>query len=1061
MPANFQLSEEELRDIERQAEARRIAANEFETRSSLIARGPDGQMVSSAPENGRGPDANVQNARGRESHIQRLAAERDKQMEMHSHAVERARVKHEQDIARDRQRHIEQNRRVLERDIDRVAGLARLEHSAEFHREAERFERESQRELHRYSRDGGLEYSPEYIANRERYLASVDAERQRLQSRDHAVTERDREALARGGLEDHERKRIFQADQSRDTAIDRLTREADRAREADTNAAERLAAIDARERSEPVVDMKFADQANRLDLQLQFEVAERQYHLQDRLAWMAGRDSEYREQHEAKAHQAYNDRLAVQQRCAEYDRDVGNQFAHNAAYRSATYGAELQQRVQEENRLVAEKSAELAREAQREREEFLNRPSALDLWAKDLEARDRANQKQEPDRVERLKQRDERAGSLEDRRNEREMRSEVKPPEPKELKGYSHKVERDHVAYSREAEPDKSSFKDYGKRISVQSRDDESRRAALQLASERFSGFRIKGSEEFVRESAKHAFEMGLADRVRNPELKDYFKELAAQKQEREQQVQAQAKAQEHAQAKAQQQQSQQKGLDKTAAPEKTAEPVKAAQPELAKAAPEKEATPEPAKTAEPVKDSTPSKDAETVKAAEPTKSVDPERQASQPMMENPTLGATPLRAQPGPDKSAPDRTQGQTGEQTRTAPVHDWRDMTQTDHQRQHEANEAKLRSDLYQANKQPLAQDQGQKASVQPERQQDEPKAAPTPTTEQSKETSEAPSRDADVKFSPDKAQAGPQRDQAKASEPEKAAEPTKQPEPAKARDAKPVQEGPNVEPVAEKGNDQAPVKQAEFDVAPARDQAEPAREPVADVEHVQVQPEPAREAEPAHPQAKSFDWGPDASDPIDREVARMRAEREAKAAQQPTQDVEPVAGQAQPEKAAELVKSTDAGPSQDAPAPAEPVRDAAPVHAQEAKQQAASVEPERAAEHINDQDRAQHEPASEKAIEPEKIQAEPTQEAPAPEVAQEHHAKEAPTQEQAEPERTAEPDAQAQQQASTPEPQRDQEEDQWASFADGLQSSNDAGRDSGQDRQYEQEQDQGPTR
>ncbi|MFG6488254.1 LPD7 domain-containing protein [Roseateles sp. BYS78W] len=814
MLANRQLTDEEIRALRRAEETRRIANQEFEDRSALVRRGNDGQLISTAPED----------ARGRERHIQRLEKERDTQRALHEHAIERSRVQHAQAVARDRERHVERNRQVLERDLGRVAGLSRLEHSADFHREVERFERDTGRELDRYSRECGDSYSHDYLESRERYLRAVDDEKNRLLARDYAANEEDKVRLADRTIDDSERKRIFQAKQSRETAIDRLKNEAERAREADKLAADRLAAISVKERSEPVVDRKFLDQATRLDIQLRFEQADRTYHLQEKQAWLASRTSQYREQHEARAYQAFNDRLAEQQRLVEFDRDLNSQWRDTALEREQQYGDELKRRRSEENRLVSERSVQLQREAERHREAERNRPSALDLWGQELEAKERARSRNVADRqTGQQPEKDKRAGR-EDRRVAREPeRGDVrhperlaKPPEPKPIQDYVHKLERDRVVYSKASEPEKQAFADYGRRIAVLDRHDElNRRAALTLASERFTGtISIRGSEDYKRSMAETAHQMGMQDRI--PGLRDYFKQLDTQKQERERAA-AQARDKSAGQAKQPEKaQGREPSRDEARAPEQ-----RPSEPD--RKAPEKTAAPEKA----------------------------------------------PARADQAPERAVaaePVRQNG-TQEPARAKPAKDWRALSHSDHLQQHVQNEAQLQRDV--ANAQQLAHE------PRPVRE-DEPKVAPVAAREPERASEELQASLAAASTVP-----APEQTQSRDGDQQRDAAQVVQPAvslPEQSREEAPVQ------PVAAtpaRITEQEPswgysdgdkARQAEPEAAQA---AEPPAGLIKQADGQERTTEPVAAVVPSREAEKPYDWGPGARDSSDAELDKLARE------------------------------------------------------------------------------------------------------------------------------------------------------------------------------------------
>jgi hypothetical protein len=199
---------------------------------------------------------------------------------------------------------------------------------------------------------------------------------------------------------------------------------------------------------------------------------------------------------------------------------------------------------------VAEKHLELQREAER------SRPSMLELWAQDLEAKESAkgaDGEREQSQVKRAgkevaqAQKEQRYPQREQQRQRPEVpqrqqesareseKACEKAPEPKPIQDYVHRVERDRVVYCKALEPDKQAFAHYEGRIAMlDSKDEQNRRAALALAGERFKGpISIRGSDEYKRSMAETAVQMGMQDRIKNPELKDYIKELDTRKQER------------------------------------------------------------------------------------------------------------------------------------------------------------------------------------------------------------------------------------------------------------------------------------------------------------------------------------------------------------------------------------------------------------------------------------------------------------------------------------------------------------------------------------------------
>lgn len=72
-------------------------------------------------------------------------------------------------------------------------------------------------------------------------------------------------------------------------------------------------------------------------------------------------------------------------------------------------------------------------------------------------------------------------------------------------------------------------FVDFGRRIScLRSEDASAIRAVVQLSAEKWGqkGFTVKGSDQFKHAMAREAFRLGLADRIKNPELQPLLQEL-------------------------------------------------------------------------------------------------------------------------------------------------------------------------------------------------------------------------------------------------------------------------------------------------------------------------------------------------------------------------------------------------------------------------------------------------------------------------------------------------------------------------------------------------------
>jgi hypothetical protein len=523
--------------------ARRLASNEFEERSQAVARGADGRLRSTAPES----------AKGRDQHIAKLDSDRKHHYVQHASAVERANARHVQNIERERERHLDRNLQSLERDAERIASLGRLEHSAEFRREVDRFEGDTRRELERYRADRSESYSDLYRADRDRYLTALDLERHRLTARDVAIAQRDKEFITqtkdavashqmladeRSGSrrltfqerrdateavknlltnykgeplygEEHneafkERTRqIFRDQQFRDGSLAKLTNEAERVRDIGRQADHRLDQLQLKRATAPDVESKHLDIAERLDIQLRFERADVLYHRYEKSSYLSPTGSVARVEFAKQMEMADQLRLVEQKKLAEYDRTVGNVWERTADERSNTFGLELARRREADIARQNERLAELrAAELERNGPE---RVSALETWANHQ-------------------------GKTEDR-----DASAAKLPEPRDLDGYTNKVERDHVRYSRQAEPEKVVMRDYGHRIAMEGGDRDARKAALKMASERGDGtIMLRGTPQYQMEMAFAAHEMGLADHVTNPGLKKYFDKMDELKVERE-----------------------------------------------------------------------------------------------------------------------------------------------------------------------------------------------------------------------------------------------------------------------------------------------------------------------------------------------------------------------------------------------------------------------------------------------------------------------------------------------------------------------------------------------
>lgn len=279
---------------------------------------------------------------------------------------------------------------------------------------------------------------------------------------------------------------------------------------------------------------KHLDEAERLDIQLQFQEADRHYQRADRNAFLAPTGSLQREQHSQAAIEFDAERMRAQVRLVEFDHDVKSRFEQTADQREQHYQEGLQRRELESNKLaesrLADQKVHLSAEPEREQ------PSPLEVWAQ------KHGYVPKPDQGERettARNQDQKPSSqtpqsapTHERATER---APARAPEPHEIDGYSHKAERDHVAYAKSGD-NKLAFRDYGKRLEVDnSQDADNRRAVLTLASERFQGnFGCNGSEDYKRAMAQTAHEMGLGDRFSSPEMKGYVKEYEAKMQQQE-----------------------------------------------------------------------------------------------------------------------------------------------------------------------------------------------------------------------------------------------------------------------------------------------------------------------------------------------------------------------------------------------------------------------------------------------------------------------------------------------------------------------------------------------
>lgn len=283
---------------------------------------------------------------------------------------------------------------------------------------------------------------------------------------------------------------------------------------------------------------KHLDEAERIDIQLQFQEADRHYQRADRNAFLAPTGSLQREQHSQAAIEFDSERMRAQVRLVEFDRDVKCRFEQTANQREQHYQEGLQRRELESNQLaerrLADQKAQLSAEPEHEQ------PSALEVWAQKHGYVPKADQKHDQSERDATTRNQEQKPSSQTPQSaptfERATeRAPARAPEPHEIDGYSHKSARDHIAYAKSAD-NTPAFRDYGKRLAIDnSQDADNRRAVLTLASERFQGnFGCNGTEDYKRSMAQTAHEMGLSDRFSSPEMKGYVKEYEAKLQQQE-----------------------------------------------------------------------------------------------------------------------------------------------------------------------------------------------------------------------------------------------------------------------------------------------------------------------------------------------------------------------------------------------------------------------------------------------------------------------------------------------------------------------------------------------
>lgn len=94
--------------------------------------------------------------------------------------------------------------------------------------------------------------------------------------------------------------------------------------------------------------------------------------------------------------------------------------------------------------------------------------------------------------------------------------------------GYHAKIKDDHIAYGKKY--GETDFKDYGHRVIIDNHSDESVRAAVRLAAEKFDVVKSSGSVEFQAKAALAAAELGIKFESDNADIKkiydDYSKDL-------------------------------------------------------------------------------------------------------------------------------------------------------------------------------------------------------------------------------------------------------------------------------------------------------------------------------------------------------------------------------------------------------------------------------------------------------------------------------------------------------------------------------------------------------
>lgn len=100
---------------------------------------------------------------------------------------------------------------------------------------------------------------------------------------------------------------------------------------------------------------------------------------------------------------------------------------------------------------------------------------------------------------------------------------QYKQPEPRDIRSFKYEPVGDSVYYrSQKYDP---AFIDKGKEIAINSWQDEAtRRATIQLSVSKWGDFVVNGSDDYKLAMVKTAVEMGVADKLVNPELQDIIK---------------------------------------------------------------------------------------------------------------------------------------------------------------------------------------------------------------------------------------------------------------------------------------------------------------------------------------------------------------------------------------------------------------------------------------------------------------------------------------------------------------------------------------------------------